>query len=190
MLAKLLIPVVFGPAAAVVLAIGLTGAIEPPTFGAALAGFYLLLALAPWIALRPGLLWWVASPIAAVVGVPIAIAFVFSTMACFGANSGSGCAPQGPPFPLVFVFGIALGILGIAQAVTLTGNRAKVIWIVGSFVAGAAMGAAWAISSVSLPDGLPVVNYESPAVGGAVWGGVIAITMYLVERQRPRATTV
>ena len=173
MVSRILPPLALGPIGGLALAfanLAQTGAIG----SAGVVAFYLSLALAGWIVLRPGLRWWIASVLGAVIGLVLGIMTLLATH-----NITFCLLPPCDEVPTAFglLFAINLGILGLAQAITLRGGGRKLIWFVGNMLGGAAFGFGIQLSSSVLQLGNQVVNYLPGLIGGLAWGIVLAVTM-------------
>jgi len=191
MLAKIAIPTLFGVVAPLVLAF-VTGPVnESPGWVAPFLGgllvFYFLLILAPWITLRRGGTWWLASAIGAIVGLflDLGAAFVVGGAGmsiCISAPFGSCPPPPQRPFGILFT--IALGVLGIGQAFVMHGRAAKLVWAIGSIFAGAALGFGAQLLNSVLHLNDAYLNYLPAAIGGLGWGVAIGVTLTLVTRMK------
>lgn len=189
MLARIAIPTLFGVVAALVLAFvtmagnGSLGWVAP--FLGALLVFYFLLILAPWIALRRGGTWWLASAIGAIVGLflaPLGAAFVVGGAGMSTCIAVWGSCPPPPQRPFGILFTIALGVLGIGQAFVMHGRAAKLMWAIGSIFAGAALGFGAQLLNYALDLNDAYLNYLPAATGGLGWGVAIGVTLTLVTR--------
>ena len=191
MLAKVAIPTLFGVVAALVLAFVTGPGNESPGWVAPFLGaslvFYFLLIFAPWIALRSGRPWWLASAIGAIVGLflDLGVAFVvggagMSICIDVSLGFGSSCPPP-PQRPFGILFTIALGVLGIGQAFVVHGRAAKLVWAIGSIFAGAAMGFGVQLVNSALHLNDAYLNYLPAAIGGLGWGVVMGVTLTLVR---------
>ena len=191
MLARIAIPTLFGVVAALVLAFVTGPGNESPgwvaPFLGALLVFYFLLILAPWMALRRGGTWWLASAIGAIVGLflDLGAALVMGGAGmsiCISAPFGS-CAPP-PQRPFGILFTIALGVLGIGQAFVMHGRAAKLVWGTGSIFAGGALGFGAQLLNSVLHLNDAYLNYLPAAIGGLGWGVAIGVTLTLVTRMK------
>jgi hypothetical protein len=176
--ARVLAPIVLGAIGGLALALSnLAG--STPVGVAWLVAFYLSLAAAGWIVLRPGPIWWIASVPGSAVGL------FLGAWVLFAAHNFIICAftCYQPPTAFGLLFTINLGISGFAQALTLRGNGRKLVWFAGNVLGGAALGLAVERSTAALHLGTHVVNYVPGLLGGLVWGIVLAFTIAVLPRE-------
>ncbi len=178
MVSRVLLPLALGAIGDLALAfanLSPTGAIGT----AGLVAFYLSLVLAGWMVLRPGLRWWIASVLGAVIGLVLGLMTLLATH-----NIAFCLFPPCDEVPTAFglLFAINLGMLGLAQAITLGGSGRKLTWFVGNLLGGAAFGFGIQLSSSALHLGNQVVNYLPGLIGGLAWGIVLAVTMATLPR--------
>jgi hypothetical protein len=186
--ARVIVPILLGAAGTLALAYG-AGPSPPPAVltGASFVAFYGLLTLAPWLTLRLGVRWWILSFVGSVAGFflgLLAATVVDRFLACLRPE----CAPPVPP-PFVVLFGVNMAFIGLAQALALNGTTARVVWIFGTLLAGAALGLGIQLSTGQF--GLSPLNlYYGPAmVGGVGWGVVTAVTLLVLMRTRATGAT-
>ncbi len=178
MVSRVLPPLALGAIGGLALAfanLSSTGAIG----SAGLVGFYLSLMLAGWIVLRPGLRWWIWSMLGAVVGL------VLGLMTLLATHNLTFCIFEPcdeVPTAFGLLFAINLGMIGLAQAITLRGRGRKLTWFVGNLLGGAALGFGIQLSSSALHLSNQVVNYLPGLIGGLAWGIVLAVTLTALPR--------
>jgi hypothetical protein len=82
-----------------------------------------------------------------------------------------------------------MAFIGLTQALALNGATARIVWIFGTLLAGAALGLGIQLSTGQF--GLSPLNlYYGPAmVGGVGWGVVTAVTLLVLMRTRATGAT-
>jgi hypothetical protein len=189
MVSKIAAPIVLGAAATLALAVGTLGLVQVP--GAVVIfflAFFGLLSLAPWLSLRIGPRWWLASAIGSVAGLilGLTVAFLVGGPGPLAVCIESPCppAPEPPPFRFDVLFAVMISVLGLAQSLAIKGRAARLMWIAGSLVAALALGLGVQLSTSALKLNPVNLNYVPAVIGGAAWGVVIAITLVMTTRAR------
>ena len=170
MIARIVGPLVLGTASGLAIAAANQSSSAFVAVGSFVA-FYVFFVLATWIGMRAGLAWWLVSLVGAPVGLLVGIMVTLLT------NTASFCflgpCPTPKPFPFGVLFTVNFGVLGLAQAFTLSGASRKLLWIVGNLVAGAAFGFAIQLSTSVLHQNDQIVGYVPGTIGGLAWGIVM-----------------
>lgn len=125
----------------------------------------------PWLALRGGWRWWIATTGGLVLGgigaVIILIGFLKVVSFClFGP-----CAPPNPYADALIVV-VPLGVMGIAQALTLRGNERKIGWLVTTLIAAIVLPYGVIVAAKVLGEDINNPALPALVAGGAAWGVV------------------
>lgn len=182
-LVKVILTVVLGAVGTLLIVVGSSGiALGFDYVAGALTACFALLATGPAISLRPGWRWWIATLIGGAAGSAAAFQFALSDLMC-----GGGFCPARPPFPLAVLFGLALGGVGLGQALVLKETSSFLIWALGSIIAGAALGICLQVVGVwdVVPE--PIRIYVGALVAGAAWGAITSAAVYAVELRRRKS---
>lgn len=133
-----------------------------------------LLAGVPWLALRPGVWWWVGSLAGAVIGFFIGL-YVVSSLLKIEIFCVLGPCPSSNPYAGALLLVIPLAAMGLGQALVLKGAWRRIGWLLTALIAAVVFPEGVNVAASLLGENLDTPSLIAFLVAGAAWGVVVGL---------------